>query len=79
MSDGQTVYIDADKLFPRFVVVGLPLGMSGLVIAGLLAAAMSSLSSGINSSAAVISQDFVRRFAKRETDERKHARPPMPV
>ena len=63
MADGQSIYANADKLFPRFVVVGLPIGASGLVIAGLLAAAMSSLSSGINSSAAVISEDFVHRLS----------------
>lgn len=72
MADGQTVYANADKLFPRFVVVGLPMGMSGLVIAGLLAAAMSSLSSGVNSSAAVISEDFVRRLGKTAQSESGH-------
>ncbi len=64
LPDGQTIYGNADKLFPRFVVVGLPLGFSGLVIAGLLAAAMSSLSSGVNSSSAVISQDLVQQLWK---------------
>ena len=74
LADGQSVYQNADKLFPRFVVVGLPTGMSGLVIAGLLAAAMSSLSSGVNSSAAVISEDFVRRLTPRAKDERSQVR-----
>ncbi len=79
LADGHTVYANADKLFPRFVIVGLPLGMSGLVIAGLLSAAMSSLSSGVNSSAAVISEDFVRRLskhrtAKHHTDDASHVR-----
>lgn len=71
MADGQTVYANADKLFPRFVVVGLPTGLSGLVIAGLLAAAMSSLSSGVNSSAAVISEDFLNRFTKQSENRRE--------
>ncbi len=53
-----------DRLFPRFVVVGLPPGVSGIVIAAVLAAAMSSLSSGMNSSCAVITQDFIVRFRK---------------
>lgn len=53
---------NADELFPRFVVVGLPAGLSGLVIAAILSAAMSSLSSGMNSSSAVIVTDFVGRF-----------------
>ncbi|MCA9263256.1 MAG: sodium/solute symporter [Planctomycetales bacterium] len=69
LAEGQTVFDNADKLLPRFVVVGLPPGLSGLVIAGLLAAAMSSLSSGVNSSATVISEDFIRRFSVREQTE----------
>ncbi len=55
---------DADKLLPTFIVNGLPQGITGLVIAGLLAAAMSSLSSGLNSSCSVITVDFVERFRK---------------
>ena len=52
----------ADKLFPRFVVVGLPFGMTGVIIAAVLSAAMSSLASGMNSSCAVITEDFISRF-----------------
>lgn len=52
----------ADKLFPEFIVVGLPAGLSGILIAAVLAAAMSSLSSGINSCASVVTEDFLRRF-----------------
>lgn len=59
---GNTNIIDnADRLFPSFIVAGLPVGMSGLVIAGLLSAAMSSLSSGLNSACAVISVDLLDR------------------
>ncbi len=57
LADGQTMSQQADTLFPRFIALGLPIGLSGLVIAGLLAAAMSSLSSGLNSVSAVISKD----------------------
>lgn len=53
----------ADTLFPYFVSHFLPAGIPGLVMAGLLAAAMSSLSSGINSSITVISKDFIETFA----------------
>ena len=59
----------ADKLFPHFIVIGLPVGITGLVIAGLLAAAMSSLSSGINSSCLSITQDFVERFRSTKFSE----------
>ena len=59
----------ADLLFTHFIVIGLPNGFSGLVVAGLMAAAMSSLSSGINSSCLVISRDFIARFRKRQIEE----------
>ena len=62
---GWSVAENADKLFPHFIVVGLPPGVTGLVIAAILAAAMSSLSSGMNSSSAVIVTDFVGRAASR--------------
>lgn len=61
---GTTVIDGADLLFPRFIVIGLPMGFSGLVLAGLLAASMSSLSSGINSSALSIINDIILRFRK---------------
>lgn len=52
----------ADELLPRFVVTVLPAGLAGLVIAAMLSAAMSSLSSGMNSASAVITTDFLGRL-----------------
>ncbi len=51
LAPGTSVEHDADRLFARFIAVGFPSGVTGLIIAGLLATAMSSLSSGINSRA----------------------------
>ena len=51
----------ADKVFPHFIEHGLPVGLSGLVIAALFAVAMSSLDSGINSVATVLTVDFIRK------------------
>ncbi len=62
VEDGQRIISNPDRLFPQFITFGLPIGVSGLVIAGLLAAAMSSLSSGVNSSCSVITVDFLTRF-----------------
>ncbi|MCT1526040.1 sodium:solute symporter family transporter [Sphingobacterium hotanense] len=59
---GKTLQDQADEIFPRFIILILPEGLSGLLIAALLAAAMSSLSSGINSVATVLSADFIKRF-----------------
>jgi SSS family solute:Na+ symporter len=57
-----TVFTNADEMFPRFIVVGIPIGLTGLVISGIMAAAMSSLSSGISAATSVISDDFIKRF-----------------
>lgn len=51
-----------DDVFPRFVATILPPGAAGLIFAAILAATMSSMTSGINSLAAAISLDFARHF-----------------
>jgi len=71
---GWTFADHSDKLFPHFIVIGLPTGITGLVIAGLLAASMSSLSSGINSSCLVLTEDFIGRFRKRQISEQQKVR-----
>jgi Na+/proline symporter len=48
----------ADALFPRFMVEGLPSGLSGLAIAGVLAAAMSTVASSLNALASATTHDF---------------------
>jgi Na+/proline symporter len=50
--------VPGDQLFPRFVVEHLPAGLSGLVIAGILAAAMGTHSSAINSLASSATHDL---------------------
>lgn len=54
--------LEPDKWFPYFIAHELPAGVSGLVIAGLFAATMSSISSGINSITAACVIDFYRRL-----------------
>ncbi len=61
-TESASLATGADRLFPRFVMVGLPAGMTGVIVAAVLAAAMSSLSSGMNSSTSVITEDFIVRF-----------------
>ncbi|MBN2357105.1 sodium/solute symporter [candidate division KSB1 bacterium] len=53
---------NTDAIFPWFIVSQLPAGLSGLLIAGVFAAAMSSLDSSMNSVAASFTTDFYRRF-----------------
>lgn len=50
----------ADKVFPYFIVHGLPTGLTGLVIASVFSAGMSTVSTSINSSATIILTDFMR-------------------
>lgn len=51
--------ISGDKIFPYFIAHVLPTGLSGLLIAAIFAAAMSSMDSGINSMATVVVNDFI--------------------
>jgi len=50
-----------DALVPAFLVAYLPVGVRGLVIAGIFAAAMSSIDSALNSLSAVTVEDFLAR------------------
>ena len=59
----------ADKVFPFFIVNELPTGLVGLVIAGVLAAGMSTLDSSLNSSATVWTVDFYKRLLRPEADD----------
>lgn len=73
LNPGQTIENDADRLFQQFIIAGLPVGMAGLVVAGLLSAAMDSLSSGINSSSSIVTVDFFERFRGRATTSSRMA------
>ena len=53
----------ADQVFTHFITYGLPVGVSGLVVAALFAVAMSSLDSGLNSVAAVLTIDVFERLS----------------
>jgi Na+/proline symporter len=50
--------IPADQIFPRFLIDHLPTGLAGLVVAGILAAAMSTISSSINALASSMTHDL---------------------
>lgn len=71
---GHTAVTDADFLFPHYIANYAPPGIAGLIVAGLFSAAMSSLSSGINSTVAVISTDFVRRCTRVFDDDARRVR-----
>lgn len=54
--------VNSDAAFPTLVAKLLPAGVKGLVVAGILAALMSSLASLFNSSAMLFTIDFYKRF-----------------
>jgi SSS family transporter len=61
---------DVNYVIPRFVLDHLPLGLAGLFIAGVMAAAMSSIAAELNSLATSTVIDFYRRWYRPEgTDE----------
>lgn len=61
-----------DRVFPHFMITELPSGVTGLVVAALLAAAMSTISTSLNSSASVLLSDVVMRlFNPQMTDAGK--------
>src|SRR2546425_10743602 len=55
----------SDAIYPRFVITQLPTGLAGLVVAGILAAAMSSHASAVNSLASASTHDFYAPLTKR--------------
>ena len=57
-----------DALLPLFIVKEMPAGVSGLVIAAIFAAAMSSLDSSLNSMSTVIVTDFYKKFGSGITE-----------
>lgn len=63
---------NADKVFPYFIAYRLPPGISGLVVAAMFAAAMSSIDSGVNSITAVVMTDGLDRFGRAPKTERQH-------
>lgn len=56
-----------DSVFPQFIVSEMPAGLAGLLVAAIFAAAMSTLSSNINSSSAVITADFFQTIYKKKS------------
>ncbi len=69
---GMTLEKNADDLFPYFISHHLPPGVSGLVVAAMFAAAMSSIDSGVNSITAVVMTDLLDRFGLRPKTERAY-------
>lgn len=63
-----------DQVFPYFIATQVPVGLKGLIIAAIIAAAMSTIDSALNCSATVLHLDFYKRWfnpTMSNTDEMK--------
>ncbi|MBR6251937.1 MAG: hypothetical protein IKR17_12215, partial [Bacteroidales bacterium] len=63
--------ISSDAVFPYFIATQMPVGVTGLVIAALVAGAISSLDSDINCISAIVVQDFYKKLRPRANDHRQ--------
>lgn len=61
----------AEEVFPYFMITELPVGVTGLVIAALVAAAISSLDADMNCLSAIVVEDFYARFKPGCTDAQR--------
>ncbi len=61
-SEGNVINANAQQAFPLLVATILPTGIRGLVVAGLLAALMSSLAGVFNASSTLFTMDFYSKF-----------------
>jgi SSS family solute:Na+ symporter len=64
--------MEPEGVFTYFILTQIPVGLTGFVIFGILAAAMSSLDSTLNATAAAMTNDFYKRFESSEKSERHY-------
>lgn len=60
-----------DRVFPWFIVAELPPGITGLLIAAIFAAAMSTISTSLNSSATILMTDVYKRYMRPDATEKQ--------
>jgi len=66
-----SAFTRTDTVFPTFVVAHMPHGVSGLLIAAILAAAMSNLSAALNSLSSTVIVDFYARVRPQSSEQRR--------
>ena len=60
-----------DKIMPHFMVSKVPVGLLGIIVAAIMSAAMSTISSGMNASATVFSVDIYQRYFKKDMNPKQ--------
>ncbi len=68
--DPAAAQLQPDQMLPYFVFTHVPVGLAGLIIAAVLAAAMSALDSGVNSIATVTVVDVLKPYLAKERSDR---------
>jgi SSS family solute:Na+ symporter len=63
-----------DKVMPHFMVTMIPAGLVGLIISAILSAGMSTISSGMNASATVFSEDIHKRYFRKNSTDKQELR-----
>lgn len=71
-STSNSTFNDVNYVFPSFVVANMPMGIVGLIIAAIFAAAMSSISAELNALATATTIDFYRRHFKKAADDKHY-------
>ena len=67
-------FLKYDRVFPTFVANHLPIGLAGLVVAAIIAAAMANLSAALNSLASSSIVDFYKPFFRPAEDDQHYLR-----
>ncbi len=71
---GDSSFNDVNYVFPLFVIQNMPIGVIGLIIAAIFAAAMSSISAELNALATASTIDFYRRYFNKDADQKHYVR-----
>ncbi len=73
-TNGNRNFTDVNYVFPTFIIQNMPVGLVGLLIAAILAAAMSSVAAELNSLSTATSMDFLKRHFRPDCSERELVR-----
>ncbi len=70
-ANDNRAFTDVNYVFPSFVISNMPVGIVGLIIAAILAAAMSSVAAELNSLATASTMDFYKRHFRPGSSEKQ--------
>ena len=68
-STGDASYSDVNYVFPTFITEHMPIGLPGLLVAAILAAAMSTIAGELSALSTATVIDFYRRFVRAEASD----------